>query len=137
MCKECGKVYSVLEMKDGVCKKCRGVEDTEEIATFHLAEETSEPTSTSNPLFKTLLFSLIPILSGFFALNIYYSQILDDAKNMDFRSAQRDKDTGVEILKAMDWECFKGDEGMCRTSYMLGGIFLGEEAEKAKWWKIF
>lgn len=24
MCKECGKVFNVLDMKDGVCKKCRG-----------------------------------------------------------------------------------------------------------------
>lgn len=46
-CKECGEIYGVFDLKDGVCKKCRGVEE-EVVVKVNKELNSEEKEETSN-----------------------------------------------------------------------------------------
>ena len=53
-CKECGEIYGVFDLKDGVCKNCLGLEGGHKNTNFNHAQPPTSP-KPSNKLGKTLI----------------------------------------------------------------------------------
>ena len=134
MCKECGKVFNVLDMKDGVCKNCKPFNKTIDL---EIVEEAKKYNLTINLLITMSAFIFTTLLIGFFVIDNHYSKIMIKVQNTkpeDIQAHLGDKQYATEVAKAVDWECFKGDEGKCEFQSNVARILFGDESNHPKWW---